>query len=126
MACLTTAVLSLSVVSLEPPTLRGLWVSLSLGTLHSTLGSGHPKCGVSGWYTVQDALETHFHVAKASAIPPFNMGFCQYLPMSFFFFFLKDISNGTKKKGMGKGNFLITAVVVLLCPTNTSINELQA
>lgn len=98
-------------------------MSLSLGTLHSILGSGHPKCGILGWYTVQYALKIHFHVAKASAIPPFNMGFCQYLPISFFF--LKGISNGSRKRVGDDGKLFDNSSCGFIV-SNTSINELQA
>lgn len=100
--CLTTAVLSLSVVSLEPQLWGGalgvprprnppLYIGVqppqvwSLGLLHS------PKCP-------QDVL----HVAKVRATP-LNMGLCQYLPVSSFVF--ERYFQWGMKRGRGRETF---------------------
>lgn len=79
-------------------------------------------------------LQDPFHavnISVTSSLPLQHCPLCtpQYgtLPVSpcIFFFFLRHFQWENQKKGGGEGNFLIT-IVVLLCPMNASINELEA
>lgn len=77
-------------------------------------------------------LQDPFHavnISVTSSLPLQHCPLCtpQYgtLPVSPCIFFLRHFQWENQKKRGGEGNFLIT-IVVLLCPMNASINELEA